>query len=206
MISVCIIEDDPDIRNALFYLINGSDGFRCIATYDSCEKALSEIKAEPPDVLLMDLHLPGMSGVQGIRKIRDILPAVHVLVLTVSQQDAIVFEALCAGAKGYLTKKAEPVKILKAIKEMLEGGSPMSPQIARLVVESFQSEPQDIGLSGREEQVLRLLCKGNSYKMIASTLSISHHTVNSHLKNIYQKLEVHSEAQAVSKAIKQRLV
>lgn len=206
MISVCIIEDDPDIRSALFYLINGSDGFSCISGFESCEQALSEIVAEPPDVVLMDLHLPGMSGIQGIKKMRDILPTVSILVLTVCQHDSVVFEALCAGAKGYLTKKADPAKILQAIREMLEGGSPMSPQIARLVVESFQAEPQNVGLSNREEQVLRLLCKGNSYKMIASTLSISRHTVNSHLKSIYQKLDVHSEAQAVSKAIMQRLI
>lgn len=206
MITVSIIEDNPDTRDALYYLINGSDGFRCIASFESYEKALTELASAPPDVILIELGLLGTSGVQGIKEIRNILPTVSILVLTVCQQNTFVFEALSAGANGYLTKKAEPVKILKAIREVSNGGSPMSPPIARLVVESFQGKLQDMGLSVREEQVLRLLCEGNNYKRIALALSISHHTVNSHLKSIYQKLDVHSEVQAVSKAIRHRVL
>jgi DNA-binding NarL/FixJ family response regulator len=205
MISVAIIEDDDDIRQGLAILIQCSQGFSCEQTYGDCESAIPEIIADPPDVVLMDIELPGMTGIIGVQKLRERLPEIDIIMLTVHQEEAMIFDSLCAGASGYLIKTTQPAKLLDAIKDVHEGGSPMSPGIARLVVQSFQSTSR-VELTRREKEILSQLCKGMSYKMIAEFFSISSGTVHSHLKNIYKKLHVNSQAAAVAKALQERLV
>ena len=205
MITVSIIEDDSDIRESLALLINGTPGFSCIHTYESCEKGIKGILKDPPDVVLMDIGMPGMSGIEGIKVLKEKMPDLDVLVLTIQSESETVFDALCAGACGYLIKDTPPSQLLDAIKECHEGGAPMSTRIARLVVQSFKVEQPTI-LTARETEVLTHRCKGKSYKMIADDLFISEETVRRHIKNIYRKLEVHSKSEAVAKAFKERLV
>ncbi len=205
MITVSIVEDDQDIRESLALLINGTPGFACIATYGSGEKAVKGIVKETPDIVLMDIGLPGISGLQSIRILKEKLPEIDILVLTIQSESDTVFEALCAGASGYLMKDTPPAQLLDAIRESYEGGAPMSTRIARLVVGSFQIV-QQTSLTQREKEVLTHLCKGKSYKMIAEDLFISEETVRRHIKNIYRKLEVHSKSEAVAKAFRERLV
>lgn len=205
MITVSIVEDDKEIRESLAILLNGSPGFECIGTYGSCEAALDGIESELPDVILMDISLPGMSGIEGIKNIKAKYASIDFIILSIHENDEYVFDALCAGATGYLLKETPPAKILDAIEEVINGGSPMSTQIARMVVSSFKVKPSP-DLTTREQEVLSNLCDGKSYKKIADTLFISEETVRRHLKNIYKKLEVHSKSEAVAKAIKERLV
>ena len=205
MIEVSIVEDDNEIRESLAILINGTAEFSCINTYCDCETAIPGILDDPPHVVLMDIGLPGMSGIEGIRKIKENLPSIDILMLTVHEDSKMVFDALCAGACGYLIKNTQPVKLLEAIKEVHEGGAPMSTQIARLVVTSFKINPHS-NLTNRETEVLTQLCKGKSYRMIAEALFISEETVRRHIKNIYKKLEVGSKSEAVAKALKEKLV
>jgi DNA-binding NarL/FixJ family response regulator len=166
---------------------------------------LDNIEADEPDIVLMDIGLPGMSGIEGIREIKKKMPQQDIVVLTVHDDDDLVFEALCAGACGYLIKDTPPEKLLEAIREAHHGGAPMSATVARLVVRSFQMEPH-AALTQREQDILAQLCRGKSYKMIASALFISQDTVRSHIRHIYQKLQVRSKSEAVAKALKERLV
>lgn len=205
MINVSIVEDDDEIRESLAILINGTRGFTCISTYVNCETAISGIIDDPPDVILMDIGLPGMSGIEGIRRVKAHIPDVDILMLTVHSDSKKVFEALCAGACGYLIKDTPPARLLEAITEAYNGGAPMSTQIARMVVDSFKINSHS-DLTQREIEVLNQLCKGKSYRMIADTLFISEETVRRHIKNIYKKLEVSSKSEAVVKALKERLV
>jgi DNA-binding NarL/FixJ family response regulator len=205
MINVSIVEDDDEIRESLALLINGTAGYTCINTFTDCETATKEIEEDPPDVILMDIGLPGMSGIEGVRKIKEKLPDIDILILTVHNDSKKVFEALCAGACGYLIKDTPPARLLESISEAYNGGAPMSSQIARMVVDSFKTKSHD-ELTQRETEVLTQLCKGKSYKMIANTLFISEETVRRHIKNIYRKLEVGSKSEAVVKALKERIV
>jgi len=204
-ISVAIVEDDPDILESLAMLIDNSPGFRCRGTFGSCEDAISVIDTIVPDVVLMDIGLPGMSGIEGTLRIKKIRPETDIIVLTVHENDEMVFRALCAGACGYLVKETSPARLLEAIKEVRSGGSPMSTQIARMVVGSFQVK-SPATLTMRETEVLEQLTLGKSYKMIADSLFISEETVRRHLKSIYRKLEVHSKSEAVAKALKGKIV
>lgn len=204
-ISVSLIEDDADIRRGLALLLNKTPGFVCVAAYPDCETALQEIAGDPPDVLLMDIQLPGMSGIEGVRRIKKLLPDLDVIMLTIHDDDKRVFESLCAGACGYLIKTTPPAKLLEAIHEVRSGGSPMSANIARMVIQSFQ-RTQSTGLTSRETEILSQLCRGKSYKMIADALHISRGTVHSHLKKVYKKLEVNSMSEAVAKAYQEKLV
>lgn len=204
-INIAIVEDDSEIRESLAILINGTPGYACINTFTDCESAIKEIIGDPPNVVLMDIGLPGMSGIEGVRKIKEQLPDVDILMLTVHNDSQKVFEALCAGACGYLIKDTPPARLLEAIAEVYHGGAPMSSQIARMVVDSFKINSHD-ELTHRETEVLTQLCKGKSYKMIADALFISEETVRRHIKNIYKKLEVSSKSEAVAKALKERLV
>jgi len=204
-IYVSLIEDDADIRQGLKLLLKGTPGFSCVAAYSDCESALREIPNDPPDVLLMDIQLPGMSGIDGVRRIKKLLPDLDVIMLTIHDDDKRVFESLCAGACGYLVKTTPPAKLLDAIQEVYNGGAPMSASIARLVIQSFRRS-SDSNLTAREQEILALLCKGKSYKMIAEALHLSKGTVHSHLKKIYKKLEVNSMTEAVAKAHQERLV
>jgi len=205
MINVSIVEDDNEIRESLALLINGTPGYACIHTFNDCESATKEIIEDPPDVVLMDIGLPGISGIEGVRKIKQKLPEIDILMLTVHNDSKKVFEALCAGACGYLIKDTPPARLLEAISEVHNGGAPMSTQIARMVVNSFKTNPHS-DLTRRETEVLSQLCKGKSYKMIADALFISEETVRRHIKNIYRKLEVSSKSEAVAKALKERIV
>jgi len=205
MINVSIVEDDDEIRESLALLINGTPGYACINTFTDCESATKEINEDPPDVVLMDIGLPGMSGIEGIRKIKEKLPDIDILMLTIHNDSKKVFEALCAGACGYLIKDTPPAKLLEAIAEVHNGGAPMSSQIARMIVNSFKTQPH-AELTQRETEVLIQLCKGKSYKMIADALFISEETVRRHIKNIYRKLEVKSKSEAVAKALKEKLI
>lgn len=204
-IYVSLIEDDADIRHGLQLLLKGTPGFSCVAAYGDCESALRDLAEDPPDVLLMDIQLPGMSGIEGVRRIKKFLPDLDIIMLTIHDDDRRVFDSLCAGACGYLVKTTPPVKILEAIKDVHNGGAPMSASIARLVLQSFRKS-SDSNLSPREQEILALLCQGKSYKMIADALHLSKGTVHSHLKKIYKKLEVNSMTEAVAKAHLERLV
>jgi DNA-binding NarL/FixJ family response regulator len=205
MITISIVEDIPQIREGLASLINSGSDFKCISTFGDCESAIKNIRINTPNVVLMDIGLPGMSGIQGIKILKEFMPDLDILVLSVSIDDKVVFESLCAGAAGYLVKGDPPQKILAAIHEVFNGGAPMSTQIARMVVNSFKVNPSP-KLTERETEVLIQLCKGMGYKSIGDTLFISEETVRRHIKNIYKKLEVHSKSEAVAKAIKEKMV
>jgi len=205
MIDVSIVEDDFEIRESLALLINGTKGYSCRHNFADCESMIRHVEDNLPDVVLMDIDLPGMSGIEGVRIIKEMAPDVDVLMLTVHGDSHTVFEALCAGACGYLTKDVQPLKLLEAISEAHTGGAPMSTQIARMVVSSFKTTG-DSNLTAREKEVLAQLCTGKSYRMIADTLFISEETVRRHIKNIYRKIQVSSKSEAVAKALKEKLV
>jgi len=212
MIQVVLVEDVATIRNGIQMLVNGTPGFACIGAYPSCEEFFSDLPGLEPDVILMDIGLRGMSGIEGIRRLRDLRPGTDVLVLTVYEDNEKVFEALAAGACGYLTKQTPPARLLDAIREVKEGGSPMSASIARKVVSVFRKDPvpdqKDTGsdLTHREKEVLNGLVSGKSYQTIADGLLVSLSTVRFHIKNIYRKLHVRSQTEAVSKALKNNLL
>jgi DNA-binding NarL/FixJ family response regulator len=205
MIRVSLVEDDEDIRGTLALLVDGSEGFRCVSTYGDAESALESLPADEPDVVLLDIQLPGQSGIEAIPRLRELLPDADVVMLTIHADDDLVFRALSAGATGYLVKDAGTDRILEALREVRAGGAPMSSSIARMIVGSFRKAPES-PLSKRETEVLAELCRGRSYRMIAKTLFISEDTVHFHIKNIYRKLQVHSKSAAVAKALKDRLV
>ncbi|MEZ4826757.1 MAG: response regulator transcription factor [Bacteroidia bacterium] len=207
LIGVAIVEDIRDIREGLEIIINQSKDCYCAGTYSDGETAVKALTQSPPDVILMDIVLPGISGIECVQMIKSEAPEVDVLMLTVHSDDQSVFQSLQAGACGYLTKNTSPDKLLDAIREAHAGGAPMTSGIARMVVGSFSRfrnpSPE---LTRRETEVLEQLCEGKSYKMIADALFISEDTVRHHLKNIYKKLEVNSKSEAVIKAMKDRLV
>ncbi|MFZ0456292.1 MAG: response regulator transcription factor [Ignavibacteriaceae bacterium] len=212
MIRVAVVEDNNAIREGLKILIDGTEGYSCIGAYSECERMLKNIEKVNPDVLLMDLGLPGIDGVEGIRKVKVILPELTILVLTIYEENDRIFDALCAGASGYLVKKTPPSKLLEAIREAYEGGAPMSSQIARKVIEFFQNKKtssphkNDYVLTPREKEILSGLVEGHNFKAIADSLFISIETVRFHFRNIYRKLHVHSQSEAVAKAIKEGLI
>ena len=205
MIKVSIVEDDKLILEAIRDLIVETDGFNCSGFYGDCESAIEDIKNNRPDVMLMDIELPGISGIEGVKKIKELYPKTDIIMLTVHEDLSLVFQALTAGACGYLDKSASEEKIIESIKEISDGGATMSYKIAKLVVSSFQKKPESV-LTKREFDVLDQLCKGQSYKEIAYKLFISVGTVRHHIKNIYFKLHVHSKSEAVAKALKERIV
>jgi DNA-binding NarL/FixJ family response regulator len=205
IISVSIVEDDDEIRESLALLIDGTPGFCSLRNYRDGEATIQGIPKERPDVVLMDIALPGMSGIEGVRCLKETTPATEFIMLTIHKDDDLVFRSLCAGATGYLLKNTKPAKLLAAIKEVCEGGAPMSTNIARMIVSSFRRTTQS-PLTARETEVLAQLCKGQSYKMIADSLFVSEQTVHFHIKNIYQKLQVHSKSEAVAKALHDKLV
>lgn len=205
MIHVAIVEDDHDIRRTLALIIDGTPGFSCQFDYTDCETAVPGILKYRPDVVLMDINLPGMSGIEGVKKLKAKLPDLDIIMLTIQVDDHSVFESICAGATGYMIKSTPPASLLQAIQEVHEGGAPMSANIARKVLGSFKRSAES-PLSDRETEILRLLCEGQNYKGIAEAIFVSGHTVRSHIKNIYRKLHVNSRAEAVKKAIRDKLV
>jgi DNA-binding NarL/FixJ family response regulator len=204
-IRVVIIEDDAEIREALALLVQGTPGLRCAGAFARFEDASPAIIADPPEVVLLDIGLPGVSGLEAAARIRAGAPAVEIVMLTIREDDEAIFQALQAGACGYLLKTSPPARILEAIREARCGGAPMSPSVARRVAESFR-RPMVSPLSPREGEVLSLLCDGHTYKTIAARLYVSVETVHTHLKAIYRKLEVNSKSEAVAKALRDRLV
>ncbi len=207
MITVAIVEDDSTLREGLAFLIDGAEDFMCIGAYPDCASGVAGILNDPPDVVLMDIGLPDASGIVGVQQLKEELPKLDIVVLTIHRDKQVVFDALCAGACGYLEKSTSPEKLLEAIRETRDGGAPMSSSIARLVVSSFNRPAKDaVKLTGRESEVLQLLCQGKSYKMIAASIFVSEETVHSHIKNIYRKLEVRSKSEAVARALQDNLV
>jgi DNA-binding NarL/FixJ family response regulator len=202
-IAVAIVEDNPEIRRNLSRYIGEAPGFRCACACASGEEALRVIPQAPPDVVLMDIQMPGMSGIACTASLKRILPSVPVMMLTVYDDNDAIFHALKAGASGYLLKRSAPAKLLEAIKELHRGGAPMTSEIARRVIDSFHpanqaAHPQD-KLTAREEEILECLAKGYVTKEIADKLAVSYDTVRYHLKHIYDKLHVHSRTEAVIK-------
>jgi DNA-binding NarL/FixJ family response regulator len=209
-VTVAIIEDRREIRDGLTMMINFTDGFKCTGSYRSMEEALARLPAQLPDVVLSDIGLPGMDGIDGIRILKEQFPQLTILMLTVYDDNDRIFDALCAGAGGYLLKKTPPARIVESLNEALAGGAPMSPEIARKVITLFREvrppERVDYDLTPHETRLLKLLVEGHSYKTAATALNVSVNTVSFHLKSIYEKLQVHSKSEAVAKALQNRLV
>jgi len=205
-IKVMIVEDDQAVRNGLQMLIDGSDGYSCLAACQSAEVALIEISKQNPQVILMDINLPGMNGIECVVHIKNSWPEIQIMMLTVFDNTDEIFKSLTAGATGYLLKKTPPAKLLEAITELVNGGSPMSGEIARKVVQTFMKpaihEIADVRLTIREEEILSYLSKGYLYKEIASELFISIDTVRTHIRKIYQKLQVRTRTEALLKCMK----
>ncbi|MEM7040706.1 MAG: response regulator transcription factor, partial [Bacteroidota bacterium] len=204
-IRIALVEDDFEIRESLKLILNASPGYACVQQFETAEEALVGLEADPPDVCLMDISLPGISGIECVRLVKEKNTGTEFIMLTAHQDDDLVFDALCAGACGYLIKSTPPARIMDAIVEAYHGGAPMSTKIARLVVNSFK-KPKTSNLTAREQEVLDQLCQGKSYKGIADALFVSQDTIRSHIKSIYKKLEVNSKSEAVIKAIKEKLV
>jgi DNA-binding NarL/FixJ family response regulator len=209
-LRVVIIEDLREVREGLTMLINGTSGFACASSYRTMEDALQHIGDDRPDVILTDIGLPGMSGIEGIPRLREHYPEVPILTLTVYDNDDEVFSALCAGASGYLLKNTPPSRLLESLREAVDGGAPMSPDVARRVVKLFRKfrppERAPSHLTPQETELLKLLVEGHHYKTAASELGITTNTVSFHLKNIYAKLQVHSKTEAVTKALREHLI
>ena len=203
--SIVIIEDDEVLRSAYTTLINDVDGFYVVDSYASVEEASKKIIDDNPDVILLDIELPGISGIDAIPVIKKKLPRCHIIILTVYESEEQIFNALSNGASGYLTKNSPITKILDSIKEVGEGGGPMSANVARMVIKSFQKN-QESPLSKRETQILELLSEGKSRSQIASELFIDWETVKTHIKNVYIKLDVNSKADAIKAARKDKLI
>jgi DNA-binding NarL/FixJ family response regulator len=209
-IRVAIIEDQRAIREGLALLIGATNRYRCAGTYESVEQGRGGLNRAPADVLLLDIHLPGMPGSEGVRLLRDEHPDMQILMLTVYDEEQKIFESICNGACGYLLKKTPPAKLLEAVSEAHDGGSPMSPEVARKVVRLFQKigppEKAPHKLTAAEIRILGLLSTGHSYQGAADQLGLSVNTIRDHVRSIYEKLHVHSKAEAVRKAVKSGIV
>jgi len=209
-IKVTVIEDHREFREYLAALLNGADGFRCVSSFRSMEEAAPKIDAAAPDIALIDIGLPGMSGVEGIRMLKESRPKTLLITLTVYDDDERIFDALCAGASGYLLKKTPPTRLLESLKEAIAGGSPMSPEVASRVINMFrQIRPPahvDYQLTPHEMRVLKLFVDGHNYKTAAAELKVAASTISFHLQKIYEKLQVHSKTEAVAKALRDRII
>ena len=209
VIKVAVVEDQRKFRDAVSMLIDGTDGFRCSGSYRSMEEALDKISHDLPDVVLMDLGLPGMSGIEGTRCLKERFPQLVLLVHTVYDDDERIFDALCAGASGYLLKRTPPARLLEGLQEAASGGAPMTPEVAGRVVRMFREHrPPDRSyeLTPHELRLLKLLMEGHNYKTAAADLGVTTHTISFHLQRIYEKLHVHSKTEAVAKALQDRLL
>lgn len=206
--KIIIFEDNNGLRKGLEELLQLTDEFVVIAAYDNCMQAEQQVREGTPDVILMDIDMPGRTGIEAVKIIRSFNKEVQIIMLTVFDDSTHVFDAICAGASGYLLKKNVSEKLIPSIKEVLDGGAPMSPSIAKMVVNSMQQSTATniYNFNEKEKVILSLLCKGNSYKMIADETGYAFETIRSYIKKIYEKLQVHSATEAVSKAIKERLV
>jgi len=202
-LTVCLVEDNHEVRESCVALLNGAPGLRCLGAYGSAEEALEKIPLEPPDVVLMDMHLPGMSGIECVAKLKTELPALQILMLTLYERSDLIFNALRVGANGYLLKSTSATELIQAVEQVHAGGAPMTMSVARKVIACFQkNEPPALpieGLTAREQEILEQLAKGFYYREIGEALGISPFTVRAHLHSVYKKLHVQSRTQAVIK-------
>jgi len=206
-IGIVIFEDNDRLRESLAYLINESKVYKVLADCSSCKEADTVVRVYKPDVVLMDIDMPNVNGIEGIKLVKEARPQTAVIMYTVFEDDEKLFQCLCAGANGYLLKKTPPQKLFEAIQEVVEGGAPMSPSIATRVLHSFQhAESSKYNLTAREEEVLKRLTKGSTVKMIAEELGITYETTRSHLKNMYNKLHVNCGKEAIAKALKEKII
>ena len=209
IIRVSILDDDEEFRDLLFKVLNKSEGFKCVGSYPSCDEALNKIEQDLPDILLLDIEMPGKSGIESLGEIKSVYPTVEIMMLTVYSDSEKIFQSLQKGAVGYLLKKSPTEKLLEAIREAYEGGAPFSGEVARKVLQYFQAPAgpaYSALLSDREKEVLEALIEGHSTKAIAEKLFVSFHTIRFHLHNIYTKLHVNSRSEAVAKAIKNKII
>lgn len=210
--TVIVFEDNVALREGIEAILNASEGFVCIGAYANCKRVMEVLQKNLPDAVLMDIQMPGISGIEAVSMIKHKFPELPVIMHTVFDDDARVFAAICAGANGYILKSATPQKLLEALRDAKDGGSPMTPSIATKVLQTFSKQAKATNtinppnLSERENEILKLLSDGLSYKLIAAQLFVSYETVHSHIKKIYQKLHVNSVNEAVSKALKNKLV
>ena len=210
-IRVVLFDDNDQLRDSLFHLISEAKGFECAGEFPDCNKLIRNIAETNPDVVLMDIDMPGVNGIEGVVMIKEKFPEIKILMQTIFDDDNKIFDSLCAGASGYILKSTAPHRYLSAIKEIYDGGVPMTPSVAVKVLKMFREQTPDtkidsFSLSDREKEILSFLVKGMSYKMIAAQCFISVETVNNHLRSIYKKMQVHSKGEAVAKAIKRRIV
>ena len=211
MVRVIIFEDNPNLRVGLYQLIHGSPGFMCVGSFEDCSRVIKNIKDTKPDIVLMDIQMPGINGIEAVRIIKENFPEMKILMQTVFEEDEKIFQSILAGASGYILKNTPPARILEALNEINEGGAPMSPSIASKVLKMVSNPAkttisQSFNLSEREKEILSCLVKGMRYKRIAEVCFISVDTVRGHIRNIYEKLHVHSKSEAVAKAIKGNIV
>ena len=210
-IRVTIFEDNTLLRDGLFNLIDSSEGFICAGAFANCNRVLANIEETKPDVVLMDIEMPGINGIEAVLLIKGKSPHIKILMETIFEEDDKIFQSICNGAEGYILKNTPPDEILNSIKEIYEGGAPMTPAIALKVMRMFKEnlssgKDDSFNLTAREKEILKFLVEGMSYKMIADASFISIETVRGHIKNIYEKLHVHSKGEAVAKAIKGKIV
>jgi len=210
-IRVCIFEDNTQLRESLFNLVEASEGFVCVGAFANCEDVISKVSSVKPDVILMDIEMPVVNGIDAVRMVKSKFPDIKILMETIFEEDEKIFQSICSGAEGYILKNTPPGEILDAIKEINDGGAPMTPAVAVRVLRMFKQNlssgtGDSFQLTSREKEVLRCLVDGMSYKMIADTCFITVATVHGHIKNIYEKLQVHSKSEAVAKAIKGKIV
>jgi DNA-binding NarL/FixJ family response regulator len=210
IIRILIVEDQRHLRDGVEALINFTPGFKCSGAFRTMEEALARVKHDLPDVVLTDIGLPGMSGIEGIKRLKELYPDLLVLVLTVYDDNEKIFDALCAGACGYLLKQTEPSELLKSLREAVTGGAPMSPEVAAKVIKLFREtrppEKADYNLTPHEIRLLKMLTEGYNYVSAAEKLGISYNTLKFHVRNIYDKLQVHSQSEALAIAMRDRLV
>lgn len=210
-IRVAIFEDNSSLREGLYNLLEASNGFTCVGAFAHCKNVVENTEETRPDVILMDIEMPVVSGIEAVKMVKEKFPDVKILMETIFEDDDKIFQCICNGAKGYILKNMPPEQMLESIKEIYDGGAPMSPVIASKVLSIFRynlsgNTNDSFNLSIREKEILKCLVEGMSYKMIADTCYISADTVNGHIKNIYKKLQVHSKSEAVVKAIKRKIV
>ena len=210
-IRVAIFDDNTELRESLFSLIDATEGFICAGAFGNCENILQNIRDTRPDVILMDIEMPGISGIDAVALIKSKFPDTKILMQTIFEDDDKIFQSICNGAEGYILKNTPPEDILFSLNEIYEGGAPMSPAIAIKVLKMFKHNlsgkiNESFQLSPREKEILKCLVEGMSYKQVADACIISIETVNGHVKNIYKKLQVHSKSEAVVKAIKSRII
>ena len=210
IIKVGIIEDQQVLREGLAFLVDSTEGFRCTGSFGSVEQALRRISDDLPQVVLIDIGLPGMSGIEGIRILKKQWPELLMITLTVYEDDQKIFDALCAGASGYLLKRTPPARLVESLREVVNGGAPMSPEVALRVISLFKNirppTRADYQLTPHELRLLKLLVEGHSYKTAAAELGSSINTIGTHMQSIYRKLQVHSKSEAVVKALRRGLV